>query len=101
MRWINHSEAVVSAFSAPDAQPLAFRLPGHLGQDRVHLLARQAFGYRANVTREQESWVVSRREYLDACARSRCEKGRRRQEQRRESSHSRRQLRPVALRGGL
>jgi hypothetical protein len=101
MRWINHCEALVSAFAAPDAQPLAFRLPGHLGQDRVHLLARQAFGYRANVAQQDGSWVVTRREYLDARARNRREKDSRRQEQRRESSRSRKQLRPVALRGGL
>ena len=99
MRRTSHSEALVSAFSAPDAQPIAFRLPGHLGQDRVHLMARNCFGYRAEVERDGATWVVWRREYLDACERARLERHRRRQQQKHLKRAS---LKPaIALRGGL
>src|SRR5262245_17862361 len=97
MRWIKHTEAQLLAFSTPDAQPLGFRLPGHIRQDRVQLLARTAFGYRAGVTRDNETWVVTRREYLDDRARARVAKQQRRLEQ-----QKRRQLASkVVLRGGL
>ena len=99
MRWISHCEAKDLAFTTPDAQPMAFRLPGHLGQDRVHLLARNCFGYRAEVEWDGGTWLVKRREYLDACERARLEKHQRRQQQKRLKRSS---LKPaVALRGGL
>ena len=101
MRWINHTEAQASAFSSPDGQPIGFRVPGHFGQDRVHLLARTAFGHRAEVIREDESWIVRRRPYLDAAIRERLEKQRQREQRRqaRRASHANSQ--PIALRGGL
>ena len=99
MRWINHNEAQSAAFGSPDAQPLGFRLPGHFGQDRVHLLARTAFGHRAEVTREDESWVVRRRPYLDAATRERLEKQHRREQQRHVRRTPAKNRQP--LRGGL
>ena len=96
MRWISHREAQVLAFSTPDTQAISFRLPGHLSQDRVHLLARTSFGYRAAVTRDQESWVVTRHEYLDDLARARLAKQQRRLKQTRTQLVGKMQLR-----GGL
>lgn len=100
MRWFNHSEAQALAFSTPDAQPIAFRLPGHLSQDRVHLLARAVFGYRANVERGNGTWVVQRVPFLDAHARARLQKMHRRDAQRNMHRTSR-QTPQLVLRGGL
>jgi hypothetical protein len=100
MRWISHSEAQVLAFSTPDAQPIAFRLPGHLTQDRVHLLARAVFGYRAYVERGNGTWVVQRVPFLDAHARARLEKMNRRNTQR-DTHRTSRQKPHIVLRGGL
>jgi len=59
--WTKPKDAQVEAFSVPDTRQLAFRLPGHIPQDRVHLMARQAFGHRAMVDRNNGTWVVKRR----------------------------------------
>lgn len=91
MRWISHQQAQTVAFSSSDVQTIAFRLPGHLPPDRVHLLGRNAFGFRAQVIREDGCWVVKRREYLDRAIATRRDKQERR----------RKQTRRVALRGGL
>ena len=101
MRWISQHEAQAMAFSSPDAQPIAFRLPSRLGQDRVHLLARSAFGFRAVVERGDDSWIVKRREYLDGRATTRLEKHLRRHEQQFTARRSAKPTRPIALRGGL
>ena len=101
MRWLSPNEAQASAFSAPDAQTIAFRLPGHLAQDRVHILARAAFGYRAEVGRQDGTWVVSRRPFYSDRVRQELAKQRCRDQQRavRRTSLNRRQL--AALYGGL
>lgn len=101
MRWLSHVEAQSSAFSAPDAQAIAFRLPGHLAQNRVHLLAREAFGHRAEVEREDGSWVIQRRPYDDACVSLQREKQRRRQQQRLARRASPKRCQAVVLVGGL
>lgn len=100
MRWIRHVEAQVLAFSTPDAQPIAFRLPGHLTQDRVHLLARAVFGYRAKVERDNGTWMIERVPFRDATARARLEKMHRRGAQR--NTHRMSRPKPqLVLRGGL
>ena len=63
MMWTKPKDAQVEAFSVPDTRPLAFRLPGHMPEDRAHLLARKAFGYRGVVHRDGETWVVNRRTF--------------------------------------
>jgi hypothetical protein len=100
MLWINHIQAQLLAFSAPDAQPIAFRLPGHLTQDRVHLLARAVFGYRASVERGDGTWVVERIPFLDAHARAQQLKIQRRDSQR-HAHRTSRQKPQLVLRGGL
>ncbi len=100
MRWIYHSDAQALAFSTPDSQPLAFRLPGHLTQDRVHLLARAVFGYRANVERDNGTWMVERVPFLDAHTRAQLQKMNRRDSQR--NTHRTSRPKPqLVLRGGL
>ena len=101
MHWISHQEAQSVAFSAPDAQEIAFRLPGHLAHNRVSTLARAAFGYRAQFERADDTWIVKRREYFDDRARARLEKTKRRNVQRVMRHHSPKLKQVTSLRGGL
>ena len=73
MRWLSPNEAQASAFSAPDAQGIAFRLPGRLGEARVDAIARTAFGHRAAIEREGGCWIVTRRPFHERRARTRLE----------------------------
>lgn len=81
MRWLSHKEAQAVACGSPDAQRLAFRLPGHLPQHRVEALARHAFGHRALVERDDTTWVVVRHEFRDARYQAQLAKRRRQQQQ--------------------
>ena len=101
MLWISRDQATLVAFSAPDGQQLAFRVPGDVQQDRIHLVARTAFGFRADVMRDGNSWVVSRNPFLDAHAAEYLENCRRREQQRLIRREATRDRQPITLRGGL